>query len=174
MSFWETVLSTAIAMIAATMVTLGITWWRDKRNKSKEEKLFVFRTLMATRADPWNASHISALNLIDLAFYDEKLVRDSWKEYLDHLNTTRPEDSASGIVWDQRRVDLFVSLLAAMSGGLGFDFDRVHIKNQGYYPNKYWKQELSQLHQQQIFEHLANQLLPLSSVQGKQNDSDAV
>jgi hypothetical protein len=45
--------------------------------------------LMATRGNALHYRHVEALNLIDVEFFDasEKDVRETWKAYLDHLNT---------------------------------------------------------------------------------------
>lgn len=71
--------------------------------------------------------------MIDVEFYGgsraEKQVAIAWKEYLDHLNGT-----PSAANWANRGNDLFVELLHKMAVCLGYDFDKVHIKNQSYSP----------------------------------------
>jgi O-glycosyl hydrolase len=89
---------------------------------------------MATRARKLSADHVEALNMIDVEFHGaspkEKAVALAWKEYLDHLNNQSfPKDA-----WAVKMNDLFVELVHKMALCLGYDFDKVHIKNQSYSP----------------------------------------
>ena len=96
----------------------------------------VFRTLMARRAMQLSIDHVEALNMIDVEFSKtsgpERVVAVAWKEYLDHLN--KPAASEG---WSPRKEDLYCELLYKMALCLGYDFDKVHIKNQSYSPIAY-------------------------------------
>lgn len=123
-----------LAVLFSPLVAVQVTRYLDDRNEKRERKLRIFKTLMATRASNLTPAHVEALNMIDLEFdvrnKKEKAVIDAWKNYLDHLNAQHfPLDQ-----WVTRRVDLQVELLHAMAIVLGYEFDKVHIKNSCYSP----------------------------------------
>jgi uncharacterized protein DUF6680 len=119
--------------LLSPLIALRVSRWLDNRRNRKERQLRVFRTLMATRARQLSMEHVEALNMIDVEFFGcgrvEKDVAVAWKEYLDHLNRG-PANEA----WASKSNDLFVELLYRMAICLGYDFDKVHIKNQSYSP----------------------------------------
>jgi hypothetical protein len=110
----------------------------------RQRKLWVFHTLMATRAARLSTEHVQALNMIDLNFYGhrvfgvqrrtkrEQTVLNSWREYLDHLNTNFEDDQATN--WRTRGEELFVNLLHAIAVDVDFNFDRVQLKKHLYSP----------------------------------------
>lgn len=112
--------------------------WQKKDNQ-RREKINVFSTLMATRAMRVSPEHVSTLNKIDLAFYDDEEVINSWRQYLDHLNTR--SDDLSG--WHQRADQLMVDLLYTMGESVGRRFDKVHLKKGFYSPEAHgqWEQD---------------------------------
>ena len=83
---WLVVLSTLLSPLIAVQVTEFL----GRRRQVRDEKLRMFRTLMATRASTLDASHVQALNSIDVVFSGksakQEAVRRQWKQYLDHLN----------------------------------------------------------------------------------------
>ena len=92
-SDWAIVTATLLGPILAVQAQKTIERWRDIRR----QKLWVFSTLMSTRAARLVPDHIRALNMIDLVFYgtrrfgmdrrsnSEQAVLNKWKEYLDEL-----------------------------------------------------------------------------------------
>lgn len=127
---WVPVLGTLLS----PLIALRASRWLDNRRDRRDRQLRVFRTLMATRARALSMEHVEALNMIDVEFYGggrlEKDVAVAWKEYLDHLNQRTPATEA----WASKGNDLFIELLYRMAICLGYDFDKVHIKNQSYSP----------------------------------------
>lgn len=110
--------------------------WIERHREKRRSKDAIFRTLMATRAARVSAEHVEALNMVDLEFYGggakEKRVRESWKQYLDHLNS--PYNEGSMATWNMRQLELFIELLYQMGRCLGYDLDKTHIKNSFYSP----------------------------------------
>lgn len=115
----------------------------ERRSAGKNNKEAIFRTLMATRAiRAGSPDHVQALNMIDLYYASnsvrDKSVRTAWKIYFDALQ--QPIDPRSPDIQSKmdRHVDLLVDLLHAMSGALGYDFDKVQIKRGAYYPQSHF------------------------------------
>ena len=85
--------ATIIAIILGPIVALGIQRNSEKRREKRNRKLVIFKELMATRATTLSPRHVDALNAIEVEFSKgggkgEKLVLDTWRLYLEHLNTS--------------------------------------------------------------------------------------
>ena len=123
-----------IAILAGPIVAVQLTRYLDVKKEVRERKLWVFKTLMATRAYALSPVHVEALNRIDLEFKvnisGEREVIETWRQYLDLLgNRQMPFEQ-----WDLRRVDLLVDMLYHMGHALGYKFDKIQIKNGTYSP----------------------------------------
>lgn len=125
---------TILAVLVSPLIAIQVDKWLERRREARSRKLSVFRALMTTRAAPVSATHVEALNMIDIEFsggsLTERAVVDAWKLYRDHLSTPTADTAA----WNQRVEDLIVELLFAMSRDLGYQFDRVAIKRGVYSP----------------------------------------
>jgi len=102
-------------------------------------KLNLFATLMQERSDPWTLECVRAFNIIDIAFYDCRPVREAWSELYSAY-------SAKQALPDHVAQERLRRLLEAMARELNLsdhlrldDFARV------YYPNA--------LAEQRILEH---------------------
>jgi hypothetical protein len=122
------------AIFFGPIIAVRVTRDLDNKKEIRERKLWVFKTLMATRAYTLAPNHVEALNRIDLEFDPKKKldkpVLAAWKQYLDLLGNR----SISAEQWDLRRVDLLVDLLYHMGISLDYDFDKTQIKNGTYSP----------------------------------------
>ena len=134
---------TILAILSSPVIALQIQRRLDQRRDKTSHKLWIFRTLMATRDAPVSTSHVEALNSIDLAFSpkdkSDKKVLTVWKEYNDHLNT--PPANVNGAAlktersqWSIQTRRLFIDLLFIMSTVLEYNFDRVQLKKGSYTP----------------------------------------
>lgn len=137
---WLTILAIVIGPIAAVQVET----WLEKRREDRARKLWIFKTLMATRASTLSAEHVQALNVIDLEFRGDadKAVSTAWKTYLDHLNSFPKDDEKRQAVWSEKSVDLLGRLLLTMGQSLGYEFDEVHIKKGIYFPQAHGDMDL--------------------------------
>lgn len=139
-SDWLMILAILLAPVVAVQVQKYLELLREVRRR----KIAVFEALMATRAARVSSQHVQALNMIELEFRDRKFfglirrnrpdreVRESWKTYLDHLETRYDEKSLPQ--WTDKGNDLFLDLLYAMAASLGYEFDRVTLKKGCYSP----------------------------------------
>jgi hypothetical protein len=151
----------------------------------RQRKLWVFHTLMATRAARLSTEHVQALNMIDLTFYGhrffgirrrtkrEQTVIDSWKEYLDHLETRFDDDQATN--WRARGDELFINLLHAIAVDVDFTFDRVQLKKHIYSPIAHGRLEEEQEKLRQLAISVLSGESPLSmNVSSLPIDPDAL
>jgi len=123
-----------VAVLSGPLIAVQLTRYLDNKKEIRDRKLQIFKTLMASRANNISMYHVEALNRIDLEFNSnsksEKNVISAWKEYHDLLANKElsPEQ------WNIKRIDLLVELLFKMSLVLGYEFDKIHIKNSAYSP----------------------------------------
>lgn len=129
------IIAVLIAPFLAVFAQRQIDLWREQRQR----KLWVFKTLMATRGRTLSPEHVQALNMIELEFQkpSEKPIRDAWKEYHDHLNSYPREgqnQKERAALWDEESAKLLVNLLIKMSEAFSYKFDVVQIKKGAYSP----------------------------------------
>lgn len=136
-------LAPCIAVLSQRLIDL----FRERRG----QKLWIFRTLMATRGNKISLEHVQALNMIDLFFRrkgKEKTIVEKWEEYLDHLNLPIKDDDPDYNVkldsWTKKSDDLLAELLLVMGRSLGYDFNKVKIRKSIYVPRGHGDVDLEQ------------------------------
>jgi hypothetical protein len=139
---WVIVFATLLGPILAVQAQRFIDLLRERR----KAKLWVFQTLMTTRATPLHYEHVKALNHIDLTFYgtrlfghhwqsaSERRVTDAWKVLLDNFAPDGTLSEAQLEFHYAKRPELLTDMLAKIGKDVGFDFDPVHIRKAGYVP----------------------------------------
>ena len=111
---------TVIALIVGPLLAVGITLLAQRLANIRNERLWVFQTLMAYRSDPFNSERIKALALIDVSYRKVPAVRNAWKEYYDALNDPKYKDSPNAFeVWRRKQNEM----LAEMAQALGYGKD---------------------------------------------------
>lgn len=134
---------TIIAVLMAPVAAVQVQKWLESFREQRARKLWIFKTLMATRAATVSPEHVQALNMIDLEFRGAsyRSVTTAWKTYLDHLGSYPKDDEKRQPLWGERRVDLLTALLLAMGQALGYEFDEVHVKKGIYAPEAHGRIE---------------------------------
>ncbi len=127
---------TILAILIAPLAAVQVQKWLEHHRENRERKLYVFKTLMASRATALSQEHVQALNIIDLEFCGKKYksITVAWKEYLDHLGNFPKNDEKQFPVWNDKKADLLAQLLMLMGQSLGYEFDAVHVKKGIYMP----------------------------------------
>lgn len=114
--------------------------WIERARDYRQRQIWIFRTLMTTRAAPLSPAHVEALNAVPIEFYQNQKIIDAWKEYLDYLSTP----GVAPDVWGQRRIELFITLLLNMAASLGYRFSRVELGKEVYSPFAHAQMEQEQ------------------------------
>ena len=120
------------AVFLGPIFAVQIQKYIEIKRESRNRKLYIFHTLMSTRATTLSQNHVTALNMIDIAFYSDKEVISSWKIYYDHLSN-KPLDEYT-VTWHGKCEDLLIELLYTMAQYLDYDFDKVQLKRGCYRP----------------------------------------
>jgi hypothetical protein len=131
------------ATIAGPVLAVQAQKFIERSGERRRRKLHIFYTLMSTRATRASSEHVQALNVIELEFNRgwmrnrsrEKSVIDAWRLHRDNLYQSFDDKDQSALkVWNERNEGSFIELMYSMSQALGFDFDRVQLKREIYYP----------------------------------------
>lgn len=129
-------ISTIIAIALGPLIAVQVQKLLERRRNNKNRKLQIFKSLMATRGAVLSATHVEALNRIDLEFSDNKKYKkviEAWKEYFDNLSDKSTKDEELSI-WFTKNIELLANLLYEMGNSLGFSFDKVLIRRNIYSP----------------------------------------
>ena len=140
---------TVVAILVGPMVGVWLARFLEQLRNKKEARLWVFKTLMATRAATLSVAHVEALNRIELEFNDkrDRDVQAAWRSYHDHLHKfpSHGAESTTTDRWFERKNQLLVKLLHAMAKNLGYgEFDEMQIANSSYSPRVYGDDEWEQ------------------------------
>ena len=129
-SEWITIAAIILGPILAVVTQL---WWQSRKQK-RDQKLWVFGTLMTMRGSSLSQDYVKALNFIDVVFYKNTMVREKWKKLLTHLSSAAYKAVPILPNTIERTRDLIAELLVEMAKDLGFGYDFTHIKDNAYYP----------------------------------------
>ncbi len=136
------VFAVVVAPISAVQIQKRLETYREH----KFRQYGIFRTLMANRANRLSTAHVEAFNSIPIDFSEkkkrEKPITNARKILLDHyctyININREhyknDSEYNSLVqaFNLKATDFSNDLLFEMSKYLGYDFDKIDIKN-GYY-----------------------------------------
>ena len=137
-----------IAVLLAPVVALQIQRWLEDYRREQDRKEWIFKTLMATRAETLSRDHVNALNMIDIEYHADKKgtrITGKWREYLDHLGNYPKEGSEDQRDrWGDKKGEILADLLMEMSIYLGYTFEKLTIKKAIYIPQAYSDIEFEQ------------------------------
>ena len=121
-SFFAILLSPVIAVCVSIAI--------QNRKEKRQQRLFIFSSLMSTRHLVVSDEIVRALNMIDVVFCDKKKIRDLWKAYYDMLSNAGLNNPEGWRQRDIKRVELITEM--AKEVGLGkevtfADVNRVYM-----------------------------------------------
>ena len=103
-----------VAIILAPLIAVWVSQLMHTRKERRDDKLSIFKTLMATR-NGWTMESVKALNIIEIVFSDDKNVLDSWKDYYDKLCIQTPNQA------DLKKIEIAQNrLLETIAKSLGY------------------------------------------------------
>jgi hypothetical protein len=137
-----TVKFTDLAIVFATftgpIAAVRIQKFLDRRGEQERSQIEIYRTLMASRANPNSPQYVNVLNSVPLEFRKFRPVMDAWTDLLLHLNSN---GDANPEAWGRTRTDRFVTLLKALGTALRYDFRDAELTDHAYFPT--WQLNLS-------------------------------
>lgn len=128
---------TLFAILLSPVIAVTITLLHADIKEKRRQKMNLFLTLIATRQTfPIPTKFVDSLNMIDVVFYNNKKVIDSWKAVFASLHT----DPMQVSVYNRKLLDL----LDAMAKSLGYNNIKQTDFDSFYSPNLYLDQRLFQ------------------------------
>lgn len=130
---------TIVALFGGPISAVQIQKYIERRTEGHRRKLDVFKVLMATRANRVGATHVEALNRIDIDFYKDKNVIESWKQYHAQLHSVPrdlkdPDYKPKMAAWEAQTLEKLLEMLDVMAKSLGYDLGKAYIQTSSYTP----------------------------------------
>jgi hypothetical protein len=162
---------TVVAIIAAPISALWIQRKGDDERALKQRREQIFKTLWVNRRRHFYVARVDALNMIDVEFYGETKILDSWADLYAHYCVDTKGQSDVQIL--KEREEKYAALLFEISQVLGYGFGKTHIRDNIYRPalhNEYDENELET--KRRILELLKSDALPVKFINIDGNDGD--
>lgn len=117
MSCFEVVIAiiNIVVIIVSPIAAVAIGQKLQDRSQMRKDKLDVFKVLMMNRSMGWSYESTRALNIIDVVFADDEVVRTKWGEYYTLLCIQNPNEMQK-----KQRQTAQDKLLEAMAKSLGY------------------------------------------------------
>ena len=129
-SEWIMILAIILGPIFAVVTQFA---WQKNRQK-REQKMWVFNTLMGLRAAMHSPEFVKALNFIDVVFHKNAVIRTKWKNLLNYFYSDAYKPQNYTALAHEKTKDLVAELLSEIGKELGYKFDYTHIKDSACYP----------------------------------------
>jgi hypothetical protein len=126
---WAILSATFLGPVFAVFATRYIDGRRERDNR----RLYIFRTLMATRRNQVSTEHVTALNLIEIDFQGKPEILKAWREYFENLRAD-PKDERRIERAIQERPALLTKLLHAIARTMHYKIEQLDIMAGGYTP----------------------------------------
>ena len=104
-----------LAIICSPVIAVFVGRYLQDREKSRNDKMEIFKILMMNRGLGWSYENAKALNIIEIVFADDDNVLKQWKDYYQKLCIQNPNDSDALAINEAR--DRF---LVTMAQSLGY------------------------------------------------------
>ena len=141
-----------IAIVVIPIAAVLIGQYLQNIAEIRKDKMQIFKTLMTSRIYGWTQESVHCLNIIDIVFADDKIVRDAWKDLYDKYCVQNPDAAQLKKIQNAQ-----YKLLETISKSLGYK-DKVTwetIQNP-YVPDGMIKQWQEQAKSQQAYNTLLN------------------
>jgi hypothetical protein len=132
---------TIVAIVAGPIAAVIVTRKGDEARETRNRKSAVLTSLMRTRQARLSFDHVSALNLIQVEFYEDAQVQAAYSSYIANLNQAIPVDPEAFKKFEEQRNDLFIDLLHAVGKHLGYGFDKRDLVKLAYGPIGWYEDE---------------------------------
>lgn len=120
------VIATLLGPVFAVWVTRQI----DGHRQTRERRMSVFRSLMATRRTSLAAERVAALNMVEIEFYGISAVESAHREVMRHVNHPKPLPDD----WQGQHRKLVTKLISEIAQVLRYRLQQLDTLDGGYYP----------------------------------------
>ena len=157
-----------IAIILIPIAAVIIGQKLQDRAKKREDKMNILKTLMTARIYGWTADSVHSLNIIDIVFAKDELVRSAWGKlynfYCTHGGKDFSEDEA------KEEVELNNKLIEEIAKSIGYKEEIVAASiNKPYKPDGMVKAMQSQATAQENYNNMLEKLMIIMADQQLRN-----
>ena len=134
--FWITIAAIIVGPVFAVIIAQVL----QRREESKQRKLFVFRALMTSRKTPLSPERVTALNLVEIEFFRHARVLSKFRELLEIYNDLprwESPDEATKQQTIEKVDDKSAELLGEIGRCLGYKLENLELLRGGYYPRAF-------------------------------------
>lgn len=115
-----------LSALLSGLIATGLTLFWQYRNGRRNERNFIFKTLMAYRFHVSNIENVKALNMVEVVFHDENEVSEAYRNFI--LESRKKEGNET--------FDMYITLLEKIAKSLKYkNIDWSAIKNRNYCPD---------------------------------------
>lgn len=82
-----------LAIVFSPIIAVLVGCYLQDREKNRNDKMMIFRSLMMNRGLGWSTESVRALNIIEIVFADDAKVLEQWRKYYQMLCIQIPSDS---------------------------------------------------------------------------------
>ena len=131
---------TIAAILLGPIIAVLITRWVDNRRENNARRFDVFRMLMRNRTTPLSPEHVSAFNLVEIEFANDKGVMYAWRKLFEILVEVPAQRHAEDRAHYEQRLfadieRLRTGLLYSMAQSLGYkNKEQLEILESGFTP----------------------------------------
>jgi hypothetical protein len=129
-----------IAIFLGPTIAIVISAILNQSYLNKQVKTNIFYALMQNRGFPFPPQFYTALNSINVAFYNDREVIHAWQEFRNYIASNPEKDKVilnnEDSNWNKEKEDHFYNLLIKMAKSLKYKFDEKDIKNTSYIPQE--------------------------------------
>jgi len=123
-------LLTIAGLIIGPLAAVGITLEVEARRRKREQRITVFRLLIATRHLPADPGFLTAINLVPVEFNDERSVLDAYREFIEA--TGKRLDGINDENITANSSTKLTRLIFEISRSLGFKLRETDIQTTAY------------------------------------------
>lgn len=146
----------SIVIVLIPIVAVIIGQYLQNREKRRDDKMKIFKTLMTDRFFGWSNESVSALNIIDIVFAKNKAVLNQWRIYKDRLTIENPTTTDINKINDAK-----CKLLEEMAKSLKYKNISWEVIQNPYLP----KGMMDELIQRQSFQNNQVQVMEILKTQ---------
>ncbi len=118
-----------------SLITYFVTRFLDNKKEIKQRKFWIFRTLVTNLQNRLNYDFVSAVNLVQIDFYNDRRVISAWERYRSSLNWKNPTPSQEELISNNKGIEKTLAELVQSIGlSLGYKQDKLDILDKYYIP----------------------------------------